>query len=87
LLPDKVAVVLAHGAGGTMDTGLLPQYAEKFASLGFPCVRFNYKAVNLPQRVAAMKVRSKSAYFGFSLNCIIPQGSGGLEMEKKALAC
>jgi uncharacterized protein len=38
----KPCVVLAHGLGGTVDSGLLP-YAERFAAAGIDALAFDYR--------------------------------------------
>jgi fermentation-respiration switch protein FrsA (DUF1100 family) len=38
----RPCVVLAHGFGGTVDSGLLP-YAERFAAAGLDALAFDYR--------------------------------------------
>ena len=51
-----IGIILAHGAGGDMDSGNLPQFAEAFAGAGFPCLRFTCKPTQLAYRVRACQV-------------------------------
>jgi hypothetical protein len=56
--PATLGLVLTHGAGGDLGTGLLPRYAQAAASLaGIPVARFTCKPVHLATRVTAMKVQ------------------------------
>ena len=42
----RPCVVLAHGLGGTVDSGLLP-YAERFAAVGIDALAFDYRSFGL----------------------------------------
>jgi uncharacterized protein len=42
----RPCVVLAHGLGGTVDSGLLP-YAERFAAAGIDALAFDYRSFGL----------------------------------------
>jgi uncharacterized protein len=42
----RPCVVLAHGLGGTVDSGLLP-YAERFAAAGLDALAFDYRSFGL----------------------------------------
>ncbi|KAG2451733.1 hypothetical protein HYH02_003513 [Chlamydomonas schloesseri] len=54
-------VVLAHGAGGDMDSGHLPQLAAQLAAAGVAVVRFTCKPPHLPTRVAAFEAVLRAA--------------------------
>ena len=52
----SVGIILAHGAGGDMHSGNLPQFAEAFADAGFVCLRFTCTPTRLAYRVRACQV-------------------------------
>lgn len=53
---SAIGIILAHGAGGDMHSGNLPQFAEAFAGAGFVCVRFTCKPTQLAYRIRACQV-------------------------------
>ena len=53
---SEIGIILAHGAGGDMHSGNLPQFAEAFADAGFACLRFTCKPTQLAYRVRACQV-------------------------------
>jgi predicted alpha/beta-hydrolase family hydrolase len=56
------AVVLAHGAGGDMETPLLVAFADRLAAAGFPTVRFNFPYTEHGRRAPDPAPRLEAAY-------------------------
>jgi hypothetical protein len=53
----STAAVLAHGAGGDMNSGNMITWAKAFNAAGMPCLRFTIKPPNLNTRKICMEVR------------------------------
>lgn len=58
----RTCVVLAHGAGGTLDTPGLSAYADALAAAGVDAVRFNFPYAEAKRRVPDPRVRLVAAY-------------------------
>jgi predicted alpha/beta-hydrolase family hydrolase len=53
---SSCGVLLTHGAGGDLNSGVLPQVAAALAAAGVPVLRFTCKPVHLQTRCTAMRV-------------------------------
>ncbi|KAG2484076.1 hypothetical protein HYH03_017095 [Edaphochlamys debaryana] len=53
--PPRACLVLAHGAGGDMNSGHLPRLAQALARGGVGVVRFTHRCTHLPTRVDAYR--------------------------------
>jgi uncharacterized protein len=62
----RPVLVLAHGAGGGMDTALLQGFAEGVAAAGVTCLRFNFAYSEAgrrsPDRESALREVSSAAF-------------------------
>jgi len=54
LIPEKsktTGVILAHGAGGGMNTPFMAYFHEKIAEAGYPSIKFNFPYMQIGKKV------------------------------------
>lgn len=74
--PSSACILMAHGLGGTVDSGLSP-YAERFASSGFHVIVFDYryfgKSDGMPRQLLTVANQLEDWRFAIDYARTMPQ--------------
>lgn len=81
---DAPAVVMAHGLGGTKDSGLEP-YALRFAAAGLNVLLFDYRGFGSSEGTPRQKVNLEGQVDDYRAACLAAAGQPGVDPNSLVL--
>lgn len=81
---EAPVVVLGHGLGGTVDSGLIP-FAERLSAAGFAALAFDYRYFGASEGQPRQRISMREQIADFRAACTAAAGQPGVDPERIVL--